>query len=470
MSRYTMGRLIGHGGMAEVYEARRDYGPGLVELVACKKIKPGLERDPDVKRRFGQEAHLGMELGNNHPNLITVYDLFTERDGSLCLIMELVSGCSLRDLHRASKPLPDDVIRRIVRDILSALDHIHERDVLHRDLSPCNVLLSSDGEVKLGDLGLVKDLSASSHSVGFFGKSMYASPEHLRLEGLDHRADLFSLGVILYELLTGSLPFGGALLKMGDKLQAMREQPASLPDSVAVDLRTLTLGLLTVDRAAREPATAREALALLDEFDAPAASMEALGEFVSNAQRSASADSAVTEYHGRAFDALPRATSANTLEASQVAQRPQHEPNEQERGHTGDLITVRKSVPRSWFLTALVCMVLFTSSGVYMGLYLRPPKPDPSSEINASIASRQCEPAHTASEAPRSTGPDALVATHAEASAEPQPEPVAPERSAKPRARTRRARKASPQRLQPAQRDAESHVIPEVSLEELRGQ
>ncbi len=378
MSRYEIGRLIGRGGMAEVYEARRHCDYGLSETLACKKIRSEFADNPDMVRRFIQEAQLGISLGNNHPNLISVYDLIDSREGPPWLMMELVTGCSLRDLHRAQRPLPHDLIRLIVRDVLSALDYIHAHDVLHRDLSPCNVLLSTRGEVKLGDLGLVKNFAAdSSYSAGmFFGKVNYASPENLAIESLDKRSDLFSLGVVLYELLTDTLPFGGHAHSLGDKLRAMHSETPALPPSTPSDLHALTLGLLNIDKSRRVPASAQQAMQLLARRAERVARRSDLATLVGSTQGRASI--ALTERERLApGDGVDLLTPSIQLRYDAAQQ-----PNSASETIAA-MAPLYKVTPLYKLLLAAVAMFAFTAAGVYLGFALRPLGPADDREATA---------------------------------------------------------------------------------------
>ena len=281
MSRYRIERLIGVGGMGMVYEARRLLPYGESMAVACKVVRDDRRDSPHYRELVRQEAAIGMRLGHNHPNLVTVFDFFEEADGQPCLAMELVQGGSAADLLDGYHRLPATVIRRIAIKALSALAYLHGARVLHRDLSPCNILVSTRGEVKVSDLNLVKLMAqGQAHTYTFRGKPVYASPEARENGPLDARSDLYSFGAILYHLLSGKPPCGDE--RDPDRILACskREAFAALPESTPRDLAALTMGLLRSEPDARQPQSAHEALAFLHRSGEPIAGRADLGGLV----------------------------------------------------------------------------------------------------------------------------------------------------------------------------------------------
>jgi hypothetical protein len=283
-SSYRRVRYLGHGGMSVVYAAERVGRDGGAQPVACKYMRADLRMHPRLVALFFQEAALGLALSRNHPGLVEILDCFQDPDENLCLVMELVDGCTLRDLLVAHGPLPPAVVRAIARPLLGSLAHLHAHAVVHRDLSPCNVLVSLAGEVKLSDLGLARVLDSDAiSSGGFRGKVAYASPEQLTGGPVDARSDLFGLGVMLYRMLTGQLPFGSEISLEAMLARILGAAPALAPD-VPADLRALTLGLLAARPEARTPASAAAALALLDVAAGEVADTGALAALVAAAR------------------------------------------------------------------------------------------------------------------------------------------------------------------------------------------
>jgi eukaryotic-like serine/threonine-protein kinase len=190
--------------MALVYKGIHEQ---LQREVALKELLPESQRDKESLSRFHREA-LAL-AAFRHQNIVTLYDL-VEKNDSLFMVMEYVDGPTLQELIKDG-PLPPDVAAVIGARIASALDHAHFRHIIHRDLKPGNVMLTKSGEVKLMDFGIAKDvdLVALTQQGMAVGTPAYMSPEQVTGATLDPRTDIFSLGVLLYEALTGTRPFQG---------------------------------------------------------------------------------------------------------------------------------------------------------------------------------------------------------------------------------------------------------------------
>lgn len=211
--RYRVDELIGHGGMAKVY---RGYDLTLGRDVAIKILDPELSRDTAFRTRFRLEAQAASRM--SHPSIVRVFDAgdpSSNGSGSVAepyIIMELVSGRQLKDII-AEGPVPVDDAIRYVDGILEALDYSHRAGVVHRDIKPGNVMITPSGQVKVMDFGIARAVSDSSSTVAettqILGTAAYFSPEQAKGEPVDARADLYSTGVVLYELLTGRQPFRG---------------------------------------------------------------------------------------------------------------------------------------------------------------------------------------------------------------------------------------------------------------------
>ena len=200
---------LGCGGMGVVYRARQ---PKLNRLVALKILAPEKGADPKFAERFLREAQALARL--NHPNIVTVHD-FGEADGMFFLLMEFVDGMTLRQLLREGRIKPEEALA-IVPPICEALQFAHEQGIVHRDIKPENVLLDKQGRVKIADFGIAKLVGteqalrpALTEERSVIGTPHYMAPEQVERPGLvDHRADIYSLGVVFYEMLTGELPLG----------------------------------------------------------------------------------------------------------------------------------------------------------------------------------------------------------------------------------------------------------------------
>jgi serine/threonine protein kinase len=286
MMRYRIERLIGMGGLAMVYEARWILPGGHSMPVACKLVRDDRRDIPRYREYARQEAAISMQLSHNHPNLVTVFDYFEDMQGRPCLVLEMVDGGSVADLLGTFPGLPFSVTRRIARKVLAALAYLHGAHVLHRDLSPCNVLVSTAGDVKVSDLNLVKVMEhGQAHTQTFRGKPAYASPEALACATIDARSDLYSFGAVLYQMLTGKLLRGEEMDPTGILERARREDFAPLSEQVPRDLAELATGLLRAEPDARRPQRAIEALALLRDGGEPVADRAELGGLVTMMQR-----------------------------------------------------------------------------------------------------------------------------------------------------------------------------------------
>lgn len=211
--RYRVDELIGHGGMAKVY---RGFDLTLGRSIAIKILDPELARDTAFRTRFRLEAQAASRMA--HPSIVRVFDAGDPSSGDPSseeppyIVMELISGTLLKDII-ARGPVPVEDAVRYVDGILEALDYSHRAGVVHRDIKPGNVMVTDKGQVKVMDFGIARAVSDSSSTVAettqIIGTAAYFSPEQAKGEPVDARADLYSTGVVLYELLTGRQPFRG---------------------------------------------------------------------------------------------------------------------------------------------------------------------------------------------------------------------------------------------------------------------
>lgn len=200
--------LLGRGGMGAVYKARQ---PGLDRLVAVKILPPEVGHDPAFAERFTREARALAHL--SHPNIVAVHD-FGQADGLFFFVMEYVDGLNLRQTLQAGKLTAEEALA-IVPQICDALQYAHDEGVVHRDIKPENILLDKRGRLKIADFGLSKLLGEDrgddslTRTQQVMGTLRYMAPEQMQAsKAVDHRADIYSLGVVFYELLTGEVPMG----------------------------------------------------------------------------------------------------------------------------------------------------------------------------------------------------------------------------------------------------------------------
>jgi serine/threonine protein kinase len=202
--KYRILEELGRGGFATVHKA---IDTTLDREVALKVLDPLLTRDPAFISRFKQEAKVTARLF--HPNVATVFEI-GEADGRYFIAMQYIQGGNLRDLMREKGPLSFEQVVSIIEQIGKALDYAHAHRIIHRDVKPSNILIDSDGHATLTDFGIVKALEATNiqtTSGAVMGTPYYASPEQAESRPLDGRSDLYSLGIVAYELCTGKVPF-----------------------------------------------------------------------------------------------------------------------------------------------------------------------------------------------------------------------------------------------------------------------
>ncbi|MCM6776947.1 Stk1 family PASTA domain-containing Ser/Thr kinase [Nocardia sp. CDC159] len=231
-SRYELGEIIGFGGMSEVHRAR-DLRLG--RDVAIKVLRADLARDPTFYLRFKREAQNAAAL--NHPAIVAVYDTGeAEVDGGPLpyIVMEYVDGDTLRDIVRGKGPLPPRRAMEIIADVCAALDFSHKNGIVHRDMKPANIMINRQGAVKVMDFGIARAIADSSNpmtqTAAVIGTAQYLSPEQARGEQVDARSDVYSVGCVLYEILTGEPPFTGDS-PIAVAYQHVREDP-QLPSHV----------------------------------------------------------------------------------------------------------------------------------------------------------------------------------------------------------------------------------------------
>lgn len=267
VGKYEIVGPLGRGGMGVVYLAR---DPALDRPVALKLLPPGLDLETRAQRRFVDEARATSSL--DHPNVATIYEIGQTDDGRLFIAMAYYDGETLKArLARGSVPI--DEVEAILERILTGLGAVHGLGIVHRDVKPANVLLTDDGGVKLVDFGIAKAAGEAATRTGAaIGTVAYMSPEQTRGEPVDARADLWAVGVVAYEMLTGRRPFRGD--SDAAVVHGIREdEPApirALRDDVPSGLEALVRDCLAKDAADR-PADADAAVALLrDGRPAPA--------------------------------------------------------------------------------------------------------------------------------------------------------------------------------------------------------
>jgi eukaryotic-like serine/threonine-protein kinase len=283
--RYEIGAKLGTGGMAEVFTGAMIGAEGFVRRVAIKRVLAGLSQVPAFATMFTAEARIASRLA--HPNVVSVLDFRRDPEQRLFLVMEFVDGKDLASLLGAG-PISPSLAIFIVTELLRGLGYLHGlpdpetggRGVVHRDVSPQNLLLSYEGEVKLSDFGLARALAAGETvwSATIRGKPSYMSPEQTSAEPLDGRTDLYAAGVMLWEMLAHRPLFCGTSKEI---LGQVRYRDIALPGRVRAgvppDLEAIAMKLLARDRNDRFPTAEAAVRALLQCHDT---SRDGRGELV----------------------------------------------------------------------------------------------------------------------------------------------------------------------------------------------
>lgn len=262
--RYRLAARISVGGMGEIFRARDSV---LGRTVAIKVLPRDLAQRPGFVERFRREAQAAARL--SHPNVVQVHD-WGEWESTYYMVMEHVRGRNLRDILAARGPLAPRQACEVVAQVLDGLAAAHAQGLVHRDVKPANILVAQDGVVKVADFGIARAAEAGSATGGLFGTVAYVAPEQASGGPTDGRADLYSTGCVLYELLTGSLPFEGDAARVLHLHLTERVPPPSLERPEAgVHLDRIVIRATEPDPAARYP-TASE---MRDDLSAIAASL-----------------------------------------------------------------------------------------------------------------------------------------------------------------------------------------------------
>jgi tetratricopeptide (TPR) repeat protein/TolB-like protein/predicted Ser/Thr protein kinase len=270
--RFVIEKLLGEGGMGKVYKA---YDKELERVVALKTLQPELVSDPNVTLRFKQELLLASKI--SHRNILRIHDL-SDLDGIKYITMAFIEGRDLNQVLKEDRPLPLERSLHIARQLCEALDAAHSEGVVHRDFKPHNVLVAKNDQVYISDFGLATSFESAKMGMtrtgAFVGTPRYMSPEQVEGLPVDSRSDLYSLGLVLYEMVAGEVPFSGdstwqvMYQRVKERPKDVKTVNPELPDNVA---RTI-MHCLEKDPADRYQ-SAKEILADLDAGRAPSLSL-----------------------------------------------------------------------------------------------------------------------------------------------------------------------------------------------------
>ncbi|HET7522114.1 MAG TPA: Stk1 family PASTA domain-containing Ser/Thr kinase [Bacillales bacterium] len=233
--RYELLSVVGGGGMAVVYKARDLI---LDRIVAVKVLRSEFSDDDEFIRRFRREARSVASL--SHPNIVNIYDIGDDTNDVYYIVMEYVEGETLKQLIKREAPLPLGQALHMMDQITAAISHAHDQHIVHRDIKPHNILIDENGHVKVTDFGIAVAMTSATitHTNSVMGSAHYFSPEQARGGYADTKSDIYSLGIVLFEMLTGELPFSGtspvsvALKHLQENIPDPRQLNPAIPQSV----------------------------------------------------------------------------------------------------------------------------------------------------------------------------------------------------------------------------------------------
>ena len=360
--RYELGELIGRGGMADVH-AGMDTRLG--RRVAVKLLKPSLANDPAFRTRFRREAQDAAKMA--HPTIVRIFDAgeesIRESNGAETLVpfivMEYVDGRLLKDVL-ANGPLEPAEATRIISQVLTALEYSHRAGVVHRDIKPGNIMITSSGQVKVMDFGIARAISESSATIAessaIVGTAQYFSPEQARGESVDARTDLYSTGIVLFELLTGRAPF------RGDNPVAVAYQhvnsdpvaPSTLNPRVSPALDAVVLRALAKDRFSR---------------------YQSAGEFRADVEAAAAGEvPARTQLVANDFNATLFGVNPSSVAGSEATLRQLTVDNDER------LVRTQSRPPVAWIWAGIASMVVIIAAVIFWTFNLAP------AQLTANVA------------------------------------------------------------------------------------
>lgn len=344
--RYQIIETIGGGGMANVYKALDVI---LDRHVAVKVLQPQFSDDEQFIKRFRREAQAATSLA--HPNVVNIYDV-GEEGNTYYIVMEHVEGQTLKELIQSRGPLPVEEAIDYMEQMLAAIAHAHANHLIHRDIKPHNILIRHDGVLKVTDFGIARAISSATitHTNSVMGSVHYLSPEQARGGHVTYKSDIYSLGIVLYEMVTGVLPFSGdtavsiAIKHLQNEVPSARNKVPSLPQSVENIIRKATV---------KDPLQRYEAVQEMEEDLTTALNPERADEppFV------VGEDDEATKAIPIIREGSHLADLEKTVEATPALPSSKHEENEQ----NGDK---KKGKRKKWVMVLIIALILFLGSVV----------------------------------------------------------------------------------------------------------
>ncbi len=349
--RYQIIEPIGGGGMANVYKALDVI---LDRHVAVKVLQPQFSEDEQFIKRFRREAQAATSLA--HPNVVNIYDV-GEEGNTYYIVMEYVEGQTLKELIQSRGPLPVEEALDYMEQMLAAIAHAHANHLIHRDIKPHNILIRHDGVLKVTDFGIARAISSATitHTNSVMGSVHYLSPEQARGGHVTYKSDIYSLGIVLYEMVTGVLPFSGdtavsiAIKHLQNEVPSARQKVPTLPQSVENMIRKATI---------KDPNLRYETVQEMEEDIATALSPERIDESPFVGEEDEEATKAIPIIR----DVPDQKDLEKTVEASSLPKSvAPSKPNDQKEP-TNTL--KKKSKRKKWLTVIIVALILFLGSVV----------------------------------------------------------------------------------------------------------
>ena len=360
-NRYEILELIGSGGMARVYKARCHR---LNRLVAIKILRDELASDAEFRRRFHDESQAVAML--SHPNIVAVYDVSRSSEFEY-IVMELIDGITLKQyMQKKGNKLNWREALHFITQITKALGHAHSRGIIHRDIKPHNIMVLRDGSVKVADFGIAR-VSSGGHSTltqEALGSVHYISPEQARGSHIDARSDLYSAGVVLYEMITGRLPFEGdnAVSVAIQHIKSIPLSPRELDSTIPEALEAITMRAMSPNPDDRYP-SADFMLADLEEFRK---NPNINFDYSTNDPLPTEPDTDRTQVMAPSFSSLPR--------------REKERERERDRYRDDDYDYDERPASSPWPIVAAIAVILAFVAGIFFFLYqivMNPANPVP---------------------------------------------------------------------------------------------
>ncbi|MCI0475179.1 MAG: protein kinase [Anaerolineales bacterium] len=384
---YRVIEPLGQGGMATVFKA---YHPALDRYVAIKVLHPAFKEDPNFNARFTREARIVAKL--DHPNIVPIYD-FAEHQGTPYLVMRFVEGKTLKAVLRDGL-LPVSRVLAIVHPVTEALAYAHAQGILHRDIKPSNIMRANDGHIYLADFGLARIAQAGDSTMSqdmLIGTPQYISPEQARGELATERSDIYSLGVVLFEMFTGRVPFSAdtPYAIIHDHIYTALPLPTAINPNLSKDVERVLLKALAKDANARY-ASATELMSALEQAEgidaANVATISPPPAPLVPILPPPTLPEPIAPMPGAVTPATPKITAAPALDLTPVLPQPR-------RSSRGKILVALGAMVLAFLLCGGIAFAIGQRSAISKMLGVPFGPPDPASAIKTKAAANPQDPA-----------------------------------------------------------------------------